>query len=144
MEVVAIIAVFAVLIFFVASGKLKPRSVKVDEAIAEGNAKSEGKASGVIEKAYLIAADGRNQATFEIHYASKGVAVETVVIHTPRYETLKKYEPERVGFEGSLGNDIAITYADGHVVKCLCSWMNWEAAQMRDDMLVEPSGEQGR
>lgn len=136
MEIVLVLLIFGVLVFLVATGKLKTTGERASDAMAASSSAGNGKkASGTIEKTYLIVANKTNDVTYEVHYASGAVKPETVGIHSSRYETLRKYEPARVGLSKKMGDDITIMYEDGHVVKCVCSYFNLEASQMRKDML---------
>ncbi|BDE95516.1 hypothetical protein [Raoultibacter timonensis] len=141
-RVIIVIAILGVLAVLVYKGKLG--AAKGSESQAKDGVVDEKRAKkyGPVDKAYLLASDGKNMVTFEVHYQSGKSATEIVKVYTPRYETLKESEPQRESLRTKRGNIIEITYEDGRVVDCKCSWMSFEATQLRQEMFSKkPSAE---
>lgn len=141
-RVIIVIAILGVLAVLVYKGKLG--AAKGSESQAKDGVVDEKRAKkyGPVDKAYLLASDGKNMVTFEVHYQSGKSATEIVKVYTPRYETLKESEPQRESLRTKRGNIIEITYEDGRVVDCKCSWMSFEVTQLRQEMFSKkPSAE---
>ncbi|MEG0375973.1 MAG: hypothetical protein RR547_12790 [Raoultibacter sp.] len=139
-EVIIVIGIFLVLAVLVGTGKIGSSARKINSEAQEGIVTEEqAEKYGAVEKAYLLGADSLNQVTFEVHYKKGKSAVEKVKMYTPRYDMLKECEPKHTNLVGGWGDIIEITYEDGRVVKCDCSYVSFEAAQLREEMAKQSS-----
>ncbi|WP_139652070.1 hypothetical protein [Raoultibacter phocaeensis] len=136
-RILIVIALFAVIIVLVLKGKLG--GSKGSESQAKDGVVDEKRAKkyGPVEKAYLISCDAKNTVTYEVHYQSGKSATEVVTAYTARHETLKEKEPARSNLAAKKSDIIEITYEDGRVIDCKCSWINFEAAELRQQMLTK-------
>ena len=139
LQIIIVIAVFAVLIVLVAKGTIAPRKKVAcnDVSVVAGDDETQTAKLSPIEKTYLASANSFAQVTFEVSYRDGSVGREVVGAHSDRYEQLKSKEPKRLHLSGGWGNDIDIVYEDGHAVTCECMWASWEASKLREQLLLQ-------